>query len=356
MTTVDSWDLLTEKDDLAVSELRQAPGGALAAGEVRLAVEKFALTMNNVTYARLGDAELPFWSAFPAPEGYGRVPVWAFVRVVESRHPGIAEGARFFGFVPMATHHVVPVAPTARGFLDTEPRRQFLPTWYRTFQRVGEPDALDDLRAVFRPVFPASFNLADFVAGHVGRGAKSLLVTGASAKTAIGLAHLARNTGLPAVGLTSPGNAGFARELGCYDAVAGYDELESAAVLAPAVCVDFTGDNRLIGAVHARFAAELGPFALVGYTHTDVVPELPDLADPQPEFFFTPAVEAQAVAAEGEKRFYDRYHTEEDRFLAGTAAWLTVRPARGPEAIAAGFRALLDGSRSPAVAEVFSPQ
>ncbi len=356
MTTVDSWDLLTAKDDLTVSELRQAPGVALGAGEVRLAVEKFALTMNNVTYARLGDAELPFWSAFPAPDGFGRVPVWAFVRVEESRHPGVAEGERFFGFVPMATHHVVPVAPTARGFLDTEPRRRFLPTWYRTFQRVGEPDVLDDRRAVFRPVFPASFNLADFVAGHVGRGAKSLLVTAASAKTAIGLAHLARNTGLPTVGLTSSRHVGFVRELGCYDAVAGYDELESAAVLAPAVCVDFTGDDRLIGAAHARFAAELGQLVLVGYTHTDAVPELPDLTDPQPEFFFTPAVEQQAVAAEGEERFYDRYHAEENRFLAGTAAWLTVRPLRGPEAIAAGFRALLGGSRSPAVTEVFSPQ
>lgn len=356
MTTVDSWDLLTTKDDLAVSELRRAPVAALGAGEVRLAVEKFALTMNNVTYARLGDAELPFWSAFPAPAGYGRVPVWAFVRVEESRHPGVAEGERFFGFVPMATHHVVPVAPTTRGFLDTEPRRRFLPTWYRTFQRVAEPDALDDRRAVFRPIFPASFTLADFVAGHVEDGAKSLLLTGASTKTAIALAHLARNTGLPVVGLTSHGHVGFARELGCYDAVAGYDELESAAVLAPAVCVDFTGADRLIGAVHTRFAGELGHIALVGYTHTDAVPELPDLADPRPAFFFTPAVEAQAVAAEGEERFYARYHAEENRFLAATASWLTVRRLRGPEAIAAGFRALLGGAGSPAAAGVFSPQ
>lgn len=352
-----SWDLLTRKDDLAVHELAPAAPAALQDGEARLVVEKFALTMNSVTYARLGSGAMPFWSAFPAPAGYGRVPVWAFVRVEESRHPGIAVGERYFGFVPMSTHHVVAPDPTARGFLDTAPQREFLPIWYRTYQPAAEPDALDDRRTVFRPVYPASFHLADFLVGLEAQGIKSVLVSGASSKTAIGAAELlGRKSDLPVVGLTSAGHVGFVRGLGCYDSAVGYGDLASASVLAPAVFVDLTGSHRQIGAVHERFAGELGHITLVGYTDPDSVQELPVLSDPEPEFFFTPAVEEETVAAEGEERFFERYHAEEDRFLAATESWLTVHRHVGPDAIVACFDAMLDGPRPPAETDVFYPQ
>lgn len=357
MTTVDTWDLLTRKDDLSVHELAPATKVELRDGQVRLAVEKFALTMNSVTYARLGSGAMPFWSAFPAPAGYGRVPVWGFVRVEESRHPGIAVGQRYFGFVPMSTHHVVAAEPTARGFLDAEPGREFLPIWYRTFQPAAEPDALDDRRTVFRPIFPASFHLAEYLTGLEARGVKSVLVSGASSKTAIGMAALlAGDTDLPIAGLTSTGHVGFVRGLGCYGSAVSYDDLASAEVLAPAVFVDFTGAHRLIGAVHERFAGELGHITLVGYTDPESVQDLPVLSNPEPEFFFAPAVEEETVAAEGEERFFDRYHAVEDRFLAATESWLTVHRHVGPDAIVACFDALLDGPRPPSAADVFCPQ
>ncbi|GGS57899.1 DUF2855 family protein [Actinokineospora fastidiosa] len=357
MTTVDCWDLLTRKDDLAVGEPRPARVRAPRPGEIRVAVEKFGLTMNSVTYARLGDGHMPFFAAFPAPEGYGRVPVWAFVRVEESNHPGVAVGERYFGFVPISTHHVLPVEPTARGLLDTEPGRAFLPTWYRTFQRVAEPDALDDRRAVFRPIFPLSFHLADFLAGHAERGVKSVLVAGASSKSAIALADLlSRRTDLSVVGLTAPANLGFVGGLGFYDAVAAHDDLASVALAGPAVLVDFTGSHRRIRAAHERFAGELAAVTLVGYTHPESVQALPELAGPEPEFFFAPGVEEETLAAEGEDAFFARYHAEEDRFLAATRSWLGVAPRRGPEAILAGFRALLAGPRPPADTEVFCPR
>ena len=55
----------------------------LEPGEVRLAVDAFALTANNVTYAAIGDL-LQYWSFFPAPDRWGRVPVWGYADVVES--------------------------------------------------------------------------------------------------------------------------------------------------------------------------------------------------------------------------------------------------------------------------------
>ncbi|WP_406316558.1 DUF2855 family protein [Streptosporangium sp. NBC_01639] len=352
----DSWDLLVRRDDLTAAEVRPVPHPVLAPGEVRLAVEKFALTMNIVTYARLGDSELPFWAAFPGPAGYGRVPVWAFLRVTDSRNTDIPVGSRYFGFVPMATHHTVAARLTTRGFVDTAPQREFLPSWYRTFQRAAEPDALDDHRAVFRPIFPASFHLADLVAGQTEQGVKSVLITSASSRTAIGLADLlARHGDLPTIGLTSAANVDFVAGLGCYDMVAGYDTLDSVSVPAPAVFVDFTGEHRRISAIYERFPGELAHTALVGYTHPESVQQPPDLAEPEPEIFFTPAVEEQAVADEGEERFYARYHDAEQRFLESTTDWLTIRRQQGPAAVAEVFRALLTEPQPPGVSYLLSP-
>ena len=52
-------------------------------------VDRFAFTANNITYAVLGD-ELKYWQLFPAPEGFGNIPVWGFGEVIASKHPAIA--------------------------------------------------------------------------------------------------------------------------------------------------------------------------------------------------------------------------------------------------------------------------
>jgi Protein of unknown function (DUF2855) len=52
---------------------------------------RFALTANNITYAVIGE-ELKYWQLFPAPEGYGNVPVRGFGEVIAAKHPGIAVG------------------------------------------------------------------------------------------------------------------------------------------------------------------------------------------------------------------------------------------------------------------------
>ena len=44
------------KDQLATTRLQQAPDLPLAGGQVRVAIDHFALTSNNITYAAFGDA------------------------------------------------------------------------------------------------------------------------------------------------------------------------------------------------------------------------------------------------------------------------------------------------------------
>ena len=84
-------------------------------------VDRFALTANNITYAVLGD-QLKYWQLFPAPDGFGIVPVGGFGDVIASRHPGIAEGERLFGYFPMASHLVIAAdAVHPRGLRDRRP-------------------------------------------------------------------------------------------------------------------------------------------------------------------------------------------------------------------------------------------
>ena len=349
------WELLFKRDDLAVTEVRAAEAAELGTGEVELAVERLALTMNSVTYGRWGDIPpLNFWEAFPSPDpSLGRLPVWGFVTVSRSNHPDYAVGDRFFGFVPSSSHHVVRPEPASRGFLDGTPGRHFAHPWYQKFQPAGAPDGRDDRRTLVRPIYPASFHVGDFVAGKAGDEGLTLVVTSASSKVAIGIAHRLRGEAkVRTVGLTSASRVGFVEGLGLYDEVAAYDALPDAPD-GPVVCVDLAGDSQVLAAVHGKYRATLQHVALLGWTHGVQPPA--ELADPTPELFFTPAVEDMTIAAEGEDAFFARYHAAEDEFIDSTESWLTVDGASGPEAIATVIQALADGTHPANGSTIITP-
>ena len=108
-------DFLVNRANLA--DCRFVPASAtadveLAAGEVLLAVDRFALTANNVTYAVAGDM-LNYWSFFPAEAGWGRIPVWGFGNVVKSRHDAVSTGERLYGYYPMSSWLRIARSPMA---------------------------------------------------------------------------------------------------------------------------------------------------------------------------------------------------------------------------------------------------
>jgi hypothetical protein len=346
------------RDDLGASEVVPAERRALRQGEVTLAVERLAVTANTLTYGKLRDCPIPFLDVFPAPAGYGRVPTWGFAVVEESRHPDVVVGSRYFGYLPMSTHHTTMLEPIDRGLVDVSPERSFLHPWYRTFQPVGPEDELDDRRALLWPLFPASFNLTIFLAKQAALGARSVVVSSASSKTAIGLAvGLSEQSELTTLGLTSAPHTAFVAGLRRYDLVASYDSLSSVSVSVPGpvVFVDFTGEAKRLASVYQHFAGKLSYTALVGYTDPGAVVSHPQLSDPKPVVFFTPVVEAQVASDEGADRYYARYHQAEQQFVESSASWLTVEHRRGPDALARAFDELLTGAPTPERGSVVSP-
>ena len=84
--------LLVRQDQLGTTRIDTREPAPLADGQVRVRVDSFALTSNNITYAAFGDA-MNYWQFFPTGEaGWGIVPVWGFGTVLQSLHPGVAVG------------------------------------------------------------------------------------------------------------------------------------------------------------------------------------------------------------------------------------------------------------------------
>ena len=202
------------RDDLRDCRLVEGPEITPEPGEVVLRVDRFALTANNVTYAVAGES-MSYWNFFPAEGGWGRIPVWGFADVAESRCDGIREGERFYGYYPMSTHLLVrPEAVKPSSFIDAMPNRAPLPAAYNQYRAVAHDRAYtaegEAAQMILQPLFTTSFLIDDFLADNDFFGARRVVLASASSKTAYGLAFLlARRQGCEVVGLTSRANAAF---------------------------------------------------------------------------------------------------------------------------------------------------
>src|SRR5215207_9520388 len=258
-------DFIVARNDLQQCksiETRLPDAAALPADALLVKVTRFAFTANNITYAVMGDT-LKYWHLFPAPKDFGNIPVWGFGEVIASKHPNVAVGETLFGYFPMATHLVIEAADvTKRGLRDGAAHRQGVAPVYNAYARVsGNPDFAGkqgDYQALLRPLFMLSFLVDDFLAENEFYGAKRVMLSSASSKTAFGLAHLlhARANGIKVIGLTSAGNTAFVKSLGCYDEVVTYDRITSLPSDSPTGYVDMAGNSALRATLHGHLASK----------------------------------------------------------------------------------------------------
>ena len=350
-----AWDLLVAKTDLRRTEIRETPLPPLAEGEARLAIESFALTANNITYAVFGEA-MRYWDFFPAPEGFGRVPVWGHAVVEASAHPDLAVGQRVYGYFPMSTHLMVQAKVGRGGFTDMAAHRQPMAAVYNQYQLVGAEDASEAYKALLQPLFITSFLIDDQLDEAEVHGAASVILSSASSKTAIALAALLKRRGaVKVVGLTSPRNQAFVEGLGFYDQVVLYDDIGSGALDGSAVFVDFAGDSGVLGAVHQRFGDALKASILVGGTHWEVPRVQATLPGPKPAFFFAPDRIAKRRQDWAPGEFETRYGAAWTPFVADAPRWLKVERDQGAEAVRRAYLEQVGGGTGPEVGMVLRP-
>ncbi|MBF0666080.1 MAG: DUF2855 family protein [Brevundimonas sp.] len=350
--------LMSLKADPAQTRLETSPPpAALAEGEVRLALDRFSLTTNNITYAAYGDA-IGYWSAFPTGvEGWGQMPVWGFADVLETRAPGVEAGARVFGFFPMADTLTVQAGKVSRGgFADVSPWRTAVPDIYSRYVLCGADrhydPALENSEALFRPLFVTSYTAVDFLADKGFFGARQIVVSSASSKTAYGAAWRLQQEDVRVLALTGAGNRAFVESLGCYDAVHGYDEIEALPADVPTLYLDLAGDPGLRRLVHDRFGDLLVYDCLVGSTQSDSFQiDDPDLTGPPPVFFFAATCLDEHRERGTLHAFYERFLADQKTFFARVvdpaSPWIRIVEHQGLEAAAGVVRALAEGRADP---------
>lgn len=295
--------------------------GETAEGEAVFKLTSFALTANNITYAAYGDV-MRYWQFFPTGDtAWGHMPVWGFADVVASAVDGLVPGERFYGYFPPASHvRLRPVRVGERGFTEASPHREGLASAYNSYVRCSADPAYDAGReayqALLSPLFITSFILADLLADNDFFGAKRVLLSSASSKTAYGTAFcLAKSAGIEVVGLTSEGSRPFVDDTQFYAGSVPYGDIESIATDRPLVYVDFSGDNAVRARMHRHFGAALAYDCFVGSSHNTGPAETEGLPGPRTQFFFAPAQIKKRTAEWGFAELMRRYNAAQARFF-----------------------------------------
>jgi hypothetical protein len=268
----------------------------LADGAVRVAIDMFGLTANNVSYALTGDM-IGYWGYFPAEDDWGKVPVWGCANVEESNCADVPVGDRLWGFFPMASHvDLVPGRIRVDQFTDIAEHRQALPDLYNNYRRTAaEPSFLTDMeieRCLYFPLFTTSFVLYDYLIDNNFFGAQQVIIGSVSSKTGFGLAKLLHDDAAisqKVIGLTSPANVALVESLACCDEVLLYGDESKIDAAVPAAYVDMSGDAKLTTALHQHLQSNMVESCMVGATHWDQGGTQGDLPGAKPQFFFAPA-------------------------------------------------------------------
>ncbi len=332
----------------------------LGEGEVQVAIRRFALTANNITYARLG-GRIPtlgfgYWDFFPSERGWGQIPVWGLGEVVASRQPDLEERATLFGFFPMATHLRMTVG-AVRGatVFEHSGHRQSLPATYNQYliadRGLGlSPEAMDAYM-VLRPSFSLSFCCAAYLSEQRWFDSRRILISSASAKAAMGLAMLLAGEGLEVVGLTSAQRVGQITARALYDRVLAYEDAASLTD-EPTVFVDIANAPNVTRAVHDHLQTGLRASIAAGFTHgSDFGGHLPG---PARALFMAPAHMQRLQAEWGTGVYWQRFNEAWRRFHVVVSRHTGFVHTTGPANVERAYREVLQGQVPDDVAHVLS--
>jgi hypothetical protein len=289
-----------------------------------------------------------------------------------------------------------PVQVTSSDFIDGAPHRKSLAAVYNQYLLCSEDPfytpITEEAMIVLRPLFFTSWLLVDFFTRHTFFGANSMIISSASSKTSIGLAFCLqkqrRDEQLQIIGLTSHRNLGFVKSLQLYDLIVLYDNFERILdSTQPACFVDMAGNTTVTSRLHHHYRDNLKHTCLVGAAHVGQGGKpASKLPGPRPKFFFAPSWTAQRIVELGRSNGNDQSFNlsikrrgleillhnvllDYQRFVRwsmniGTSrrgrekddgpGWLHMKSYNGPQQVAKGYSACLNGQIGPDTAIIMS--
>ncbi|MFQ3323945.1 MAG: hypothetical protein ACI90U_001770 [Pseudomonadales bacterium] len=332
----------------------------LGEGEVRLEIDQFAFTANNLTYAAAGDS-LGYWQFFPALDNadnrWGIIPVWAFADVVESNNDAVPVGDRLYGYFPPATSVVIaPSHISNNALVDNIEHRQKLPPLYNRYNRVlagsNYDRSGDAARILLAPLHMTSFCIWDQLTSNNYYNSEQVIIVSASSKTSLGLAYgLSTDDNAPTVvALTSSRNVDFVAGLGLYQETVSYDSLAETLQKKPSVVIDMAGNAAVKADLQNTFGDNLNYYMSVGITHWEDLDgsAFTEKTDPaKHEMFFAPSYILERMKEWGPAEFDKR----SSGFVIGAAmatfGWMTIDHRNGLDGLSELYPAACKGALPP---------
>ena len=196
----------------------------------------------------------------------------------------------------------------------------------------------------------------DFMFDNDHFAASQYLITSASSKTSIALALTVRERGTHrSIGLTSAGNKSFVENLGCYDQVVSYDQVDTLDPQQGSILVDMAGSAKTTAELHTYFNDSMLYSCKIGATHIAELggPKIP-LAGAKPEFFFAPTQMGKRAKEWGPAVLQQRIAQSLLNFMEFSKASIEVIPGDGAEAVNSTFQKVLAGTAPPSQAYTLS--
>lgn len=351
-------ELWIDRDNYRNTKISELDSPALEDGEIRVVVDKYGLTANNVSYAVSGDM-IGYWKYYPVASGdetnWGKVPVWGMGDIVESKCDGIEVGERIYGFLPMANEIIMtPGKIKDLSFVDMAKHRQPLPEFYNGYNRTkSEPELykrLETERCLLFPLFMTGYILADFLEDNKYWDADQVLIGSVSSKTGFGMAAFLNSEtdfGGKIIGLTSPRNKDFVEELGDCHQVVTYGSEAEIDPSKKSVYVDMSGNGDLRRRLHNHLGDNMVRSIGVGATHWEERRSGGDMPGAKPEFFFAPAQIAKRNNDWGPGVLFQKAYASGAQLAARASGNLNVEFLVGMEAARDIWVDMLDNKVSP---------
>ena len=342
--------VLTNKTTVDQIKLLEYPSRKLDKAEIRLKIEHFGFTSNNITYAVIGD-RFGYWNFFPAPKDadkFGIIPVWGYGKVIESDHTAINLGQKYFGYFPLATELIVkPGQITDRSFIDESPHRSMLPTPYNTYHSASDSIHVhrEYDRMTLSPLYLTSFIIWHAVKKSDWYGAEQILLLSASSKTSIGTAYAFRmDESAPlVVGMTSSTNIGQLKELDIYNQLVTYQDWTGIDLKKKTLVIDMSGNLQ----IRSRLFNELGvnfQYCLkVGLSHWDATAG-DDIPKEKGTVFFAPSFIGEWIEQKGMADFYSKSNAFFKGCSQFTSSWFEYKLINGLDELVTLFPLLIKGA------------
>ena len=200
-----------------------------------------------------------------------------------------------------------------------------------------------------------SFLAEDFLREQNFFEATQVVITSASSKTSIALAHCLRtNSTMRVIGPTSDANVDFVNSTGEYHDVVTYSEISSLDPSIQTVIVDMAGNPEIIASVHTHFGESLKYSCSIGATHWDQTSHRVDTPGPKPQFFFAPSQISKRSKEWGRAELNIRLETALNTFIEGSKEWLRIEHSRGADAVSETYSQLVAGKMPPEIGNILS--